>query len=94
MFRQKDFRIAYCTNNTIKNLLMQRNLAPNRFSQSGVYNLTCPDCNKAYVGQTGRNFTIRYNKHKQAFCNNSHISKFAQHLNGQAHSFGTTNNIM
>ena len=44
--------------------------------------------------QTGRCFTIRYNEHKQAFCNNSHTFRFAQHRNEKGHSFDTINNIM
>jgi hypothetical protein len=37
---------------------------------------------------------MRYNEHRHAFHNNSHSSKFAQHLNEHVHSFGTINNIM
>jgi hypothetical protein len=48
----------------------------------------------AYVGQTGRSFTIWYNKHKRAYRNNNHTSRFAQHLNEQVHSFGSINIIM
>ena len=64
------------------------------YTQSGVYKLTCPDCNKAYVGQIGRSFLSRYNEHKQAFRNNSHTSKFVQHLVEQTHTFTTIHNTM
>jgi hypothetical protein len=46
------------------------------------------------VSQTGKNFLARYNEHKPAFRNNSHTSKFAQHLLEQAHSFSTIDNTM
>jgi len=46
----------------------------------------CPDCGKAYVGQIGKNFSKRYNKHMHAFRNSSHYSKFAQHLNEHMHT--------
>jgi len=46
------------------------------------------------VGQTGRNFAIRFNEHKNAFRNNTHTSKFAKHLNEQAHAFDTIHNTM
>ena len=59
--------------------------------KQGAYKLACPDCNKAYVGQTSRRFSIRYNKHRRAFHNNSQSSSFAQHF---THSFGLINNIM
>jgi hypothetical protein len=58
VFRRADLKIAFRTNNTIRNLLMHKNLNPDKFSLSGVYKLTCPDCKKAYVGQTERCFTI------------------------------------
>jgi hypothetical protein len=81
ILRQTDLRIAFCTNNTIGRLLTQNKPPPDKFSLSGVYKLTCPECQKAYVGQIGRRFNIRYNEHKQAFWNNSHSSSFAKQLN-------------
>jgi len=59
-----------------------------------VYKLTCPDCHKAYVGQTGRHFATRFKEHKAAFRNNCHISSFAKRLNEEAHSFGSMHSIM
>ena len=93
-FKHTDLKIAFRTNNTIENLLKQRNRIPNKFSSSGVYKLTCPDCHKAYVGQTGRQFYTRYREHKGAFYHNCRTSNFAQHLHDNAHSFGPIDNIM
>ena len=73
---------------------MHKNQKSDKYASSGVYKLTCPDCKKAYVGQTGRSFSIRYNEHKLAFRNNSHTSKFAQRLIDHAHSFGTIHDTM
>jgi len=86
--------MAFCTNNTLYSQLTQKHHKMDKYTHSGVYKLTCPDCNKAYVGQTGKSFLARYNEHKQAFRNNCHTSKFAQHLLEQAHSFSTINNTM
>jgi hypothetical protein len=47
-----------------------------------------------YVGQTGRQFSARYNEHKRAFCNNSNNSSYAKHLIENAHSFGPINKVM
>jgi hypothetical protein len=93
-FRHSDLRIAFRTTNTIENLLKQRNLSSDQFSSSGVYKLTCPDCHKAYVGQTGRRFYTRYNEHKSAFYHNRRTSNFAQHLHDNSHPFGPINDIM
>jgi hypothetical protein len=65
-----------------------------KYTQSGVYKLTCPDCNKAYVGQTGRNFLARFNEHKAAFRTNSQNSNFAKHLVEHTHSFGPIQDTM
>ena len=73
---------------------MQKTPVPDKFSVSGVYKLTCPDRNKAYVGQIGRSFTARYNEHKLAFCDNSHTSRFAQYIKGQVHPFGNIDNTI
>jgi len=44
------------TNNSIQNILMNNKQLTNnteKYIHSGVYKLSCPDCRKAYVGQTG-----------------------------------------
>jgi hypothetical protein len=94
IFRQTDLKIALHTKNTIGNLLTPQNPTRDPYSLSGAYELTCPDCNKAYVGQTGRRFSTRYKEHKTAFRNNNHNYRFAKHLNDSAHSFGLMNEIM
>ena len=33
-----------------------------KYTRPGVYNLTCPDCNKGCVGQTAWRFLARYNE--------------------------------
>jgi hypothetical protein len=40
------------------------------------------------------NFITRHNEHKRSFRNNSHTSKFAQHLNELMHSFGNIHGVM
>jgi hypothetical protein len=70
------------------------NTQHDKFTQSGIYKLTCPDCNKAYIGQTGRDFYTRYNEHKRAFKYNTQHSKFAQHLTENRHAFGNIVNTM
>jgi hypothetical protein len=92
--KKTDIRIALCTTNTIGSLFAPRNHNPDIYAQSGVYKLTCPDCNKAYVGQTGRKFSKRYKEHRNTNRNNNHTYSFARHLNDTAHSFGSINNAM
>jgi len=94
IFKQANLRIAYRTNNTLQKHLSYNNTQRDKFTQSGIYKLTCPDCNKAYIGQTARDFYTRYSEHKRAFRYNTQHSKFAQHLTEYGHAFGNIENIM
>jgi len=92
LFKNTALKIAMRTNNSIQKILMHNKQLMNKAdkcTQSGVYKLTCPDCNKAYVGQTGRNFLARFNEHKATFRTN-----FAKHLIEHTHSFGPIQDTM
>jgi hypothetical protein len=94
LFRKTELKISFRTTITIGNLLSHKNPTPDKFSLLGVYKLTCPDCNKAYVRHTDRRFATRFKEHEKAFGNNSHTSSFTKHLNEEAHSFGPMKNII
>jgi hypothetical protein len=67
LLRKTNLKIAFRTNNTIQSLLKHKQQVPDIYTQYGVYKLKWPDCNKSYVGQTGRSFQVRFNEHKNAF---------------------------
>ena len=100
LFKKTDLKIALRSNNTIQGLLVHNKQITDKtdkYRQSGVYKLTYQDCNKTYVGQTGRNFLTRFNEHKAAFKTNGHTSNSAKHLIEDAlfrphpqHNAGTT----
>jgi len=52
LFKKTDLKIVLRTNNTIQKWLMQKHVTPDKYMRSGIYKLTCPDCNKVYAGQT------------------------------------------
>jgi hypothetical protein len=52
IFRRTNIKIAFRTQNTIGNRLLQKQKTDDEYTTSGIYKLTCPICNKAYVGQT------------------------------------------
>ena len=66
----------------------------NKFYKCGVYQLTCPDCNKKYIGQAGRPFHIRFHEHFRDYKYGNNKSKFAQHLWDNKHSVGPMENII
>jgi len=92
LLRKTDLKITLRTSNTIQSLLMHKQ--DTKYMQSGVYKLTCPDYNKAYVGQAGRSSKTRSNEHKNTFRLNYRTSNFATHLIEKSHSFGTIHNTM
>ena len=71
VFKHTNIRITCRTINALQNHLSHNNRSLDKYSFSGVYKLTCPNCKKAYVGQTSRNFITRYNERKRSFRNNS-----------------------
>jgi hypothetical protein len=90
LFKHSNIRITFRTRNAIlSHLTNHTHTHKDQYSSSGVYKLTCPDCTKANIGQTSRNFSVRFNEHNQTFCNNNPSSVYAKHLNEHAHSFGT-----
>ena len=92
--KRTDLKITFCTTYTLANLLTHKDYTHDKYSLSGVYKLTCPECHKTYVGQTGRQFSTRYKEYKTAWRNNSYTSNFAKHLIEEAHSFGPINKTM
>jgi len=94
LFKKTDLKISWRTTNTIQNLLMPKHNIPGKYAHSGAYKLTCPDCNKAYVGQTRRSFTVRFLEHEYTFKTNCHTSGYAKHILEQSHSFGPIQDTM
>ena len=85
------------TKNSIQNTLMNKKQITNntdKYIHSGVYKLSCPDCSKAYVGQTGRSFLTRFNEHKAAFKTSNQSSNYVKHLTEHTHSFGPIQDTM
>jgi hypothetical protein len=58
----------------------------NSLEDSGVYQLTCSDCPKLYIGQSGRSFSKRFTEHLPKPKLKNQRSKFAEHLTSANHS--------
>jgi hypothetical protein len=79
LFHSARLKTAFTTKHTIQKLLRAHQNQTN-FNGSGVYQLECGDCNRKYVGQTGRSFRTHFKEHKGDFDNNHNKSLFAKHL--------------
>jgi predicted transcriptional regulator len=94
ILKDANLKIAFRTDNSIQKLLQHNNTQRDKYTRSGVYKLTCPECQKAYVGQTGRDFYTRFKEHKRAFFHNTNHSKYAKHLLEYRHPFGNIDDTM
>jgi len=71
---------------------MQKHMTPDKYTRSGTYKLTCPDCKKEYIGQTGKD--ERHKVHKHAFKTSNHSSCYTKHILEQLHTFGPIDQTM
>jgi hypothetical protein len=94
LFNNTNIKIGFKTNNSILTTLARKKQYTDINSKSGIYKLTCPDCGKAYVGQTGRDFITRFKEHRHAFRTANQSYSFAKHLTENLHHFGCMEETM
>jgi hypothetical protein len=81
LFKPFDIGIAFTTKNNIGTLLRENSdNSDNKYNRGGVYQLTCTDCNKKYIGQTGRPFHVQYKEHAREYTHDNNKYNFAKHL--------------
>ncbi|KAI8425314.1 hypothetical protein MSG28_007086 [Choristoneura fumiferana] len=87
ILKSNNVKVAFRTNNSLYSKLCNHKEKVDKGTRSGVYKLTCNDCSKVYVGQTGRSFNARFKEHVSAY-RNEHPDKsnFAKHLLELNHS--------
>jgi hypothetical protein len=88
LFRNTNIHIAYKTRTTLQKHLQIKNINPDKYNQSGVYEIKCNSCPLKYIGQTGRNFRTRFKEHIHAIRTNKTTSKYAQHILETGHTYG------
>jgi hypothetical protein len=92
-FTNTKFKCSYKTRNNAFNMIKsqsQTNQHTNKYTKSGIYKINCSDCNKYYIGQTGRNFQTRFKEHIQALKSNNRTtqkSTFAEHILSANHTY-------
>ncbi|XP_023722175.1 uncharacterized protein LOC111872459 [Cryptotermes secundus] len=93
LFKITNVRIAFKVNHTLGKLLnTKQNI--NSYEQSGVYKLTCLECQQVYIGQTGRKLITRYNEHVRCIRFNKEDSAYAQHILNRQHQYGPISQTM
>ena len=97
IFKQTDIKIAFKRTNTIQQQTRPKNngMTPDH-NKSGIYSykLKCKTCNKAYIGQTSHNLSLRFREHIRYIKNNDPQSAYAQHILQNIHEYGTLADTM
>ena len=102
IFRKNSITPALYNKNTLTSKLVNNKLNKiDKMSRTGVYELSCGDCDAFYIDQTGRSFKTRYKKNEYALkrLNKSDSSNFvstwafANHLLETNHSASPSNPI-
>jgi len=84
--KRHGINLAFRTTNRTRNTLAAPCRSQDKFSKTGTYKISCKECDKFYIGQTGRPFKIRYKEHRPNTQNLKQNSAFAQHLIDENHS--------
>lgn len=95
--QKNNINIAFKTNNNLKHKIPNKlnNYNNNdQYENCGVYKLSCQDCNKVYIGQTGRSFKTRYKEHISDYRFNRNKSTYAKHLSDYHHNPTTIENSL
>jgi hypothetical protein len=93
LFKHKEVKIAYKTGNTVSDILKDTYIT-SKFDQAGIYKLMCMDCNKVYIGQTGRTLRTRYKEHIRSIKYNKEDSGYITHILNNTHNYGTIEDVM
>ena len=80
--------VSFKTNNTLgSKVTRDENKDSDPYSTSGVYKITCNECDCRYIGQTGREFKTRFKEHIRALRSPETDSTFAEHLIESNHTY-------
>ena len=94
LFKQTDIKIALRSTNTIQQTSPKNRETTPDHNKSGIYKILCQTCNKAYIGQTSRNLSLRFREHTRYTKNNDPQSAYAQHILQNIHEYGTLTDTM
>jgi hypothetical protein len=87
-------KVVFKSNNNILNLLFNAKDKTNNLMKSGIYKLNCSHCNAVYIGQTKRNFDVRYKEHVRCYkYKRTDKSNYAKHLLENGHLMTSNNTI-
>lgn len=93
-FKQQNIDVVYASGKKLKSLLGTTKDKIDNNLCSGIYSITCSDCQKIYVGQTKRNIITRYKEHSSHIkYNRPSKSAVAYHVHNENHFNISSDNL-
>lgn len=81
VFKRYNIIVAFANDKKIKNILGSTKDKDEILTKSGIYEISCPECDKIYIGQTRRNIETRFKEHRRHLIyNQPEKSAVAKHL--------------
>ena len=85
--KEDSINLSFNYNNTLRSRLV-RNQVRDNTKDVGVYCIPCLDCDKSYIGESGRGLAIRLEEHKRACRLGNSYSAVATHTLHVGHRIG------
>lgn len=63
VLKQHNYELVHSSNNKLQNLLVKLKDKTEFIQKSGIYEMSCLDCNEKYIGQTSRSLKTRTKEH-------------------------------
>ena len=89
ILQKHDLQLSFKPGNNILNILTNNKSKIPDLEKSGVYKLSCNNCPKFYIGQSGRSLKERFKEHA-----NTNRSKMSNHLTETGHKINQNSMIL
>lgn len=96
VFKKHNMEIVHSSNGKLQNLLVNLKDKTDPLKKSGIYEISCNECEQKYIGQTKRSIEVRYGEHEASIRKNETHPKsaVALHANEYDHKDWNTNNVV
>lgn len=93
IFSKQNIQLVYSNKYQLKNVLDNGKAKEENIEKSGIYEISCNECEKIYIGQTKRKIKTRFKEHISQIKQNHPTSAVALHMVNENHLTTTIDNL-
>lgn len=86
-----DLKVIEVNSNKLSNFIVNNKNKRDPFSNSGVYQICCANCDAIYIGQSGRAIKTRIQEHKKCISKKQKSTGFSDHCISNNHTIDENN---